>query len=190
MTRPDRPTEILALDRAYRAIEQDSIDLASALTEERAHWRPAPSAWSVVECLDHLTVTSRVYLAAMQPAADRASARGLRRRGEARPGLFGRWFIRTLEPPVKPRYKGTAPRQIQPGTSLTLSDTVGRFHASQDEVRAFLWRYADLDLAGVTFPNPFVRGIRFSLATGLHVIAAHERRHLWQAWQVRRAAEV
>lgn len=38
-------------------------------------------------------------------------------------------------------------------------------------------------------PHPFVRGIRFSLATGLHVIAAHERRHLWQAWRVRRALE-
>jgi hypothetical protein len=31
--------------------------------------------------------------------------------------------------------------------------------------------------------------VRFSLATGLHVIAAHERRHLWQAWRVRQAAE-
>ena len=41
----------------------------------------------------------------------------------------------------------------------------------------------------VRFVNPFVRGIRFSLATGLHVIAAHERRHLLQGWKVRRAAE-
>ena len=31
--------------------------------------------------------------------------------------------------------------------------------------------------------------MRFSLATGLHVIPAHERRHPWRAWQVRRAAE-
>jgi hypothetical protein len=50
-------------------------------------------------------------------------------------------------------------------------------------------RFADIDLARVTFPNPFIRGVRFSLATGLHVIAAHERRHLWQAWRVRHAAE-
>ena len=32
-------------------------------------------------------------------------------------------------------------------------------------------------------------GVRLSLATGLHVLAAHERRHLWQAWRVRREAE-
>jgi hypothetical protein len=40
----------------------------------------------------------------------------------------------------------------------------------------------------VRFPNPFIRGVRFSLATGLHVIAAHERRHLWQASRVRAAS--
>jgi hypothetical protein len=40
----------------------------------------------------------------------------------------------------------------------------------------------------VRFPNPFIRGVRFSLATGLHVIASHERRHLWQVWRVRQAA--
>ena len=54
---------------------------------------------------------------------------------------------------------------------------------------AFLRRYAEIDLAGVRFPNPFIRGVRFSLATGLHVIAAHERRHLWQAWRGRRGVE-
>jgi hypothetical protein len=56
-------------------------------------------------------------------------------------------------------------------------------------VRVFLRKYCDLDLVGVRFANPFIRGVRFSLATGLHVIAAHERRHLWQAWRVRQAAE-
>jgi hypothetical protein len=62
------------------------------------------------------------------------------------------------------------------------------FLASQDEVRAFLRAFAEIDLAGVRFPNPFVAGVRFSLATGLHVLASHQRRHLWQAWNVRTAA--
>jgi hypothetical protein len=63
------------------------------------------------------------------------------------------------------------------------------FLASQDDVREFLQRFAGIDLAGVHFPNPFIRGVRFSLATGLHVIPAHQRRHLAQAWRVRQAAE-
>jgi hypothetical protein len=82
-----------------------------------------------------------------------------------------------------------APRNIRPRASPPLADSFAAFLASQEEVRAFLRTGADIDLNGVRFPNPFVRVIRFSLATGLHVIAAHDRRHLWQAWRVRRAAE-
>ena len=90
---------------------------------------------------------------------------------------------------MKPRFRGKAPQSIRPRPAPSLDDALGQFLASQDEVRAFLRRYAEIDLAGVRFANPFIRGVRFSLATGLHVIAAHERRHLWQAWRVRQAAE-
>jgi hypothetical protein len=70
----------------------------------------------------------------------------------------------------------------------SLAQSFESFRTSQDEVRAFISAYADLDLAAIRFPNPFVRGIGFSLTTGLHVVTAHERRHLWQAQRVRRAA--
>ena len=94
---------------------------------------------------------------------------------------------RTMEPPVKPAFKGKAPKLIRPRPSPPLADALRRFLESQNLPRRFLRTYADIDLAGVRFPNPFVRGVRFSLATGLHVIVAHERRHLWQARRVREA---
>jgi hypothetical protein len=111
------------------------------------------------------------------------------RRGPARPGLVGGWFVSSLEPPVKPLFKLKAPRTIRPRTGPALADAASAFLASHADVRAFVETYAGLDLSGVRFPNPFIRGVRFSLATGLHVLAAHERRHLWQAWRVRHAAE-
>ena len=107
----------------------------------------------------------------------------------ALPGLVGRWFATTMEPPVKAFSKMKAMRNIKPGTSPSLADAFTRFLTSQNEIRDHLSTNADLDLAGIRFPNPLVPGIRFSLATGLHVITAHERRHIWQAWRVRRAAE-
>jgi hypothetical protein len=125
----------------------------------------------------------------MRPPAERALTQGRRRRRPARPGLIGRWFVWSLEPPVNPRLKGRAPEAIRPRPGPSLADAQAQFLASHAEVRAFLRRYAGTDLAGVRFANPFVRGVRFSLATGLHVIAAHERRHLWQARRVRHAAE-
>jgi DinB superfamily len=171
------------------AVERDARALVSGLTELSGAWRPDAKSWSVAECLDHLAIANREYLRAMQPAAERTLMQGRRRRGPARPGVIGRWFVRTLEPPVTSRFKRAAPERIRPRRAPSLGDSLGQFRASHDEVRAFLRRYADIDLAGARFPNPFVRGVRFSLATGLHVIAAHERRHLWQARRVRQAAE-
>jgi hypothetical protein len=184
----DDRDDIEALERAFGDIEVDARALASGLTEELAGWRAEAGSWSVAECLDHLATTNRVYLRAMQPAAARALAEGRRRRGPARPGLIGGWFARSMEPPVK-SFRVRAPRSIRPRPSPGLGDALEQFLASQDEVRAFLRTYAEIDLAGVRFPNPFIRGVRFSLATALHVIAAHDRRHLWQAWRTRRDAE-
>jgi hypothetical protein len=183
------PEDILALEDALNAAERDARTLLDGLTEDRGAWRAEPGSWSVAECLDHLATANRVYLDAMRPPGARALAEGRRRRGPALPGFVGRWFVSTLEPPARPLLRSKAPEKIRPRTSPALSDAAARFLASQDEVRAFLRTFADIDLAGVRFPNPFITGVRFSLATGLHVIAAHERRHLWQAWRVRRAAE-
>jgi uncharacterized damage-inducible protein DinB len=186
--RENRP-DIQALEDAYDAAEHDARSLVDGLSETLGTWRADPASWSVAECLDHLATANRVYLAAMQPSAERALTSGRRRRAPARPGLIGGWFVRTLEPPVKASRKMKAPRKIVPRTGPALADASAAFLASQADVRRFLQKYADTDLTGVRFPNPFVAGVRFSLATGLHVIASHERRHLWQAWNVRRAAE-
>jgi hypothetical protein len=183
------PVDIVTLEDALDAAERDARALVVGLTEQQGAWRADPGSWSVAECLDHLATANRVYLCAMQPSGERALARGWTRRGPAQPGVIGRWFVRTLEPPATPRYRMKAPRSIRPRSAPALHDAMRCFLASQDEVRTFLRAYAEIDLAGVHFPNPFVRGLRFSLATGLHVIAAHERRHLWQAWRVREGAE-
>jgi hypothetical protein len=186
---PSPPADILALEDALNAAERDTRALLDGLTGDRGAWRAEPGSWSVAECLDHLATANRVYLDAMRPPGARALAQRRSRRGPALPGFIGRWFVRILEPPARPLLKSKAPQSIRPRTSPPLSDAAGLFLASQDEVRMFLRTFADIDLAGVRFPNPFIPGVRFSLATGLHVIAAHERRHLWQAWRVRRAAE-
>jgi len=186
---PNIPSDIAALEDAFDAIEADARAIVNGLPETFGAWRVEPAAWSVAECLDHLAIANRAYLRAMEPVAERSSMQGSARRGPARPGVFGSWFVRTLEPPVNSRLRTRAPESIRPRRAPSLADAVAQFVASHDEVRTFLRRYAHIDLAGVRFPNPFVRGIRFSLATGLHVIAAHERRHLWQAWRVRDAAE-
>jgi hypothetical protein len=186
---PDLLPDIENLRDQLDAAERDARLLVENLAEERGCWRAEAASWSVAQCLDHLAISNQVYLGAMKEPAIHARAAGRLRRRPALPGFVGRWFAAKMEPPVKPSSKMKTMRNIQPGTSPSLTDAFARFLTSQDEVREYLRTNADLDLAGIRFPNPLVRGIRFSLATGLHVITAHERRHMWQAWRVRRAAE-
>jgi hypothetical protein len=183
------PEDLAALDEALNAAELDARSVTDGLGETLGTWRAQPGSWSVAECLDHLATANRVYLRAMEPAATRAQSMGRTRRGPARPGLIGGWFVNYLEPPVQPRLKSKAPSAIRPRSSPALADAMAMFLESQQEVRRFLRSYSAIDLNGVRFPNPFIPGVRFSLATGLHVITAHERRHLWQARRVREAAE-
>lgn len=183
------PDELRSLDDQLARCEADARALVDGLTESLGQWRRAPGVWSVSECLDHLATANRVYVAAMRPAAERARARGRMRRRPALPGPIGRWFVRSLEPESVERFKMRAPKLIRPRTAPRLADAFDAFITSQNDVRAFLRTHADLDLAGVRFPNPFIGGVRFSLATGLNVIAAHERRHLRQAWRAREEAD-
>ena len=171
------------------AAERDACELVANLNEERGRWRPATGSWSVAECLDHLAIANRVYLHSMREPAIRAREQGRIRLGPATPGFVGGWFVSMLEPPVRAPFRMKAPQSIEPRVAPSLAQSFESFRTSQDEVRALISAYADLDLAAIRFPNPFIRGIRFSLATGLHVVTAHERRHLWQAQRVRRAAD-
>jgi hypothetical protein len=44
-----------------------------------------------------------------------------------------------------------------------------------------------IESTSVRFRNPFVPLLRFTVGTGLLVINAHDRRHLWQAERVQDA---
>ena len=171
------------------AAERDARLLVANLAEERGCWRAEAGSWSVAQCLDHLAITNHVYLDAMKEPAIRGRETGRLRRRPPLPGFVGRWFAAKMEPPVKAFPKMKATRNIKPRTSPALSDALACFLTSQDRIRDYLTTNADLDLAGIRFPNPFIPGVRFSLATGLHILTAHERRHIWQAWRARRAAE-
>jgi len=187
MTDAQIPNDIRALADAFDANLADAHALIDGLSPDEGVWQAAPGTWSVSECLDHLATGTRVYLVPMHAAAARARSSSSRRRGPAVPGVVGSWFVAMLEPPPKWWSTLKAPSKIRPRTAPPLGDAFNDFVASHNDARAFLIDNADIDLAGVGFANPFVAGIRFSLATGLHVTASHERRHLQQAWRVRRA---
>lgn len=179
--------EIQSLLDQLDSATSDATALAAGLSEAEAGMRMSPASWSIAQCIDHLARTNNLYLEEMQKAAVKARERGRLRRRPARPGFFGRWFAGKIEPPIRPNFRIKAIAKLQPEADTRLDEAFTAFIASQQMVHRFIHNVADLELASIRYANPIVKGMNFSLASGLHIVLAHERRHLWQAWAVRNA---
>jgi hypothetical protein len=176
------PADLKKLTDAMDAADAAADALAARVTDEEFFWQPDEGRWSIALCLDHLAVSNSLYGAAMRGAVDRARAQGSRRKGPAAPGFLGRKFVESLEPPVKRRTP--APGKIKPRTSTTRGEILQSYREAHDRIRRIIADAATIDTNRATFPNPLFSLIRLSVSTGLYVIAAHDRRHLWQAAEV------
>jgi hypothetical protein len=109
-------------------------------------------------------------------------AAGRQRQGPLTPGFLGRKFAASLEPPVKRRT--SAPGKIKPRETRTRAEILTAYRAAHDRIRELLVEAAGWDANRATFRNPFIGLVRMKVSSAFHVIAAHDRRHLWQAQQV------
>jgi hypothetical protein len=176
---PDLRKVLQEIDAADAAAEA----LTAGLTDEQFGWPPdGGRRWSVAQCLEHLATANDVYGRAMREAVQRARSRGWTRSGPLSPGFFGRKFVASLEPPVKRRTR--APGKILPRPQRSRADIVRHYHEAHGRIRDLIPEAAEIDANRATFPNPFFGLIRVRVATAFQVIAAHDRRHLWQAEQV------
>lgn len=177
------PPDLQVFHDAMTSADAAADALAARVTDEEFFWQPDGGArWSIALCLDHLAVANSVYGAAMRAAVDRARATGWTRTGPAVPGFFGRKFAQSLEPPVRRRTK--APGKIRPKHLESRDQILRAYHAAHDDIRRLIADAATVDVNRATFTNPFIGLVRVKVSTGFSVIAAHDRRHLWQAEQV------
>lgn len=171
-----------AAARDFQAAAQDARDLAAGLSELQFQWRPAPEKWSIGECLDHLNNAW-----GMLPRFDRRIAqgkeKGLSGDGPFRAGLLAAFYIRSIAPPVRLRLP--SPKLYRPKPDLRLEEVLPRFRELQEELQKRVEEARGLDLARLRLSSPVTRRFKMSLAEWFAFLAAHQRRHLWQARQVR-----
>ncbi len=180
----DLPDDRAALIAELERLEREYAALAEGSDRESWNHQAVPGkSWSVGQCLDHVAKINGLYVEPLREAAARAP----RGSPPLRPNLLGRWFVAEMEPPAKRRLP--APTPATPASDLDPETTVTAFRAVQGDIVSFVRDSAELDLNRVRFRNPFMSGLKvFNVATGVLVIAAHERRHLLQAEKARQAA--
>lgn len=168
---------------AMNAVEGEFTRLVQPLTDQQVNWRPSDGRWSIAECMAHLVASARAYVGPVDLAVERGFSRGLLGGREFQPGRIGRWLIAQMEPP--PRRRMSAPGKIVPQQFESVVTLRRDYAQAHRDLIGAVRRAEGLDLARVKVSSPIMPLLRQPLGTWLLFLAAHERRHLWQARQVR-----
>jgi hypothetical protein len=134
----------------------------------------------------HLNIVGHRYVRALELTLEEARARGQTGQGPFKQGLLGKWLLANTEPP--PKRKSKAPRSFVPADDQPITAVLPTFMHLQEQLALQLEQANGLDLARVKVPIAGLGPVKFSLLLTFAWIAAHERRHLWQARQVRAQA--
>lgn len=164
------------------ALEANLHMLLSTLTEAQFQAPPRMGGWSIGHCIDHLVLAGRAFLPVWDAALQFAEP-------SAAPNLtaYSWWQRRILqltEPPY--RWKAQATKSAFPSARLPMDVTLHRFFAMHQELAKRMRSADGLDVSRRRVRSPFRSWVRYPLCFSFDLALAHERRHVWQAWQIRK----
>jgi hypothetical protein len=176
-------SELEPYSQKIKSIQDEARELTRGLTEAQFNWRPAADQWSIEECLSHLTMVGQWEVRAIEQAVDDGHARGLKGNGPFEYAGIDRLIVDLTRPPVRLRLP--APRQFTPLHGQPLTAILPTFHHVQSQFLLQMQRAEGLDLRRVKVATPISRFLKLSLGMMFAQAAAHEQRHMEQAWRVR-----
>jgi hypothetical protein len=169
---------------AMAAIETDLSQIAATLTEAEFHAPTRTGGWSVAYCIEHLVLTGQSFLPIWDAALREAVEN--KRYGDG-PFPYPWWRRRILsltEPPHRLKFK--TPQSFTPSSRRPTEEGIRRFLKMHKEFALRIDRSRGIDAGRTAVQSPFVSWIKYPLGFSFDIALAHERRHLWQASQVRR----
>jgi hypothetical protein len=166
-----------------RYIRQDVAAIVAHLSREQFNWQPSGGRWSIGQCFVHLNLTAASFVPAIEAATADARARGLKSDGPFVYPLLERLFVASNEPPPKRRFR--AFKRYRPAASHERDEVMRGFLQWQDALAERIRAADGLDLRRARRRSPILPLLTWSLGTMFALTLAHERRHIWQARQVR-----
>lgn len=171
------------LQHQFQAIKADGQDLFAGLSNVQFNWHPSAREWSIADCVEHLGATGRQALSRIEGVISEARALGLVGQRPFRYGLFEKCIVFLAEAPWKRIFK--APKGYVLSTDRAYTDVVPLFSMVQDGFLAALDRAEGIDLSKPKVAHSVTKWLALSLGQYFALHAAHERRHLRQARQIK-----
>ena len=141
--------------------------------------RPAEKRWSAAECVEHLNITNRAYQPRLSEAVRSLRQKNLVSHGKFRLDWNARLLKYWLEPPSRLRLPTGA--AFRPGGQLDPAAVLNAFQSIGRDLEEELANARALALDAEKIRSPFAENMHYSVYSAFALIAAHDRRHIWQA---------
>ena len=161
----------------FRHSMEEARKLLTSADEEPLRKRQSPSTWSALECAVHLNLSTQAMLPGIREAVEAAppNTGGAQTFKMDLPGRVLAW---SLEPPAFIRM--TAPKLAQPSASEEPQIVLQEFERLHNELIDLLHASAGKAIDKQKLKSPFAN-MHYNTYSAFRIIAAHDRRHLWQA---------
>lgn len=172
--------QLADLDCQFDANTARAQQLFAGLTTQQLAQHAPVDGWSIAECLEHLTLSlmNPDYLLYIDEETGRAPLGS----GPYKKDWLGALLAWSLEPPYRMKTKTLPAWEPQ---RLAVERVLPDFLKLQQRLKNSLRRANGRAIDKVKIHSPFNQRIRYNVFSFFHVMAAHQRRHLWQAERVR-----
>lgn len=149
----------------------------SNLPDDVLNRKPAPNAWSILECLEHLNLYSAFYLPEIEKHLRNNSGHP---KSSFKSGLWGNYLVKMVIPKEGGKKMKTF-KSMNPEGSTLNRDVLQVFMESQQDLANYIEmaNAADLNKAGIAVT--FTPLIKLKLGDALRFMAYHNQRHVQQA---------
>ena len=178
---PERAKTLDDLEAQFKAAGARAQALVDSAGAELCNTPHAAGSWSAAECLLHLNITADAYLPIWQQIIANAGPRKGEINAPYHTDFWGKLYSWILVPPVRTRSK--TPVLFEPADCKGIDVVFEGFVERQERIVAALRRCRGRAIDQVKMASPIDRRIRYSIWSSFLIVAAHQRRHLWQAEQ-------
>lgn len=168
-----------ALLEELQSITYSNLNTAQSFISLPSHvlnGKPSPSAWSILECLEHLNRYSSFYL----PAVERHLIKNKDKKAPAfKSGIIGNYLVKMVIPGHSKKMKTFS--EMDPAGSHLCNEVLEVFIQNQHQLLKQLDRSKNKDLNATGIAVTFTNLIKLKLGDALRFMVYHNQRHIQQA---------
>lgn len=167
------------LQEISRIIDSELI----SLNETQLNWKPAPSSWSVAECIEHLLLAFDGYIKGLATIIEKGNNEHVVAKNTFKISLAGKLMVFAVDPSIK--IPIPAPLKFKPAkhkqyTHEVLKDFQHVIHLLSSQLEE--GKNLDWNLLKIT--SPVTSLLKLKMGDTFEVLTLHTLRHLKQAQKV------